>query len=496
MNSGFSRANPAARQTEETQEIPTHPTLMPSTAHIIDQRKVFQHDDWQAIDKNPPQEKKTHRLWSSQRFVLSLLALDLIVALFTILGIIIGSRDSSLLTVTELALCVIAWFICSAILGGLSSRREESTSRSVSFRAGFTTLALCIVASALPGLVSHPAQLFIMVGALTAGSVIGRSIFRRYSSPVVLVVGGDAEEAPVAAGVQARRLEVTPELRADSAALIAKIRETARSYDACSVELNGQLGLSADQLQGLSWELREQQASLRFAIAGGPLRASRVHAVMSGDHAVLEISAPQQPWAVRAAKRTFDIVGSALLLLLFSPLLLILAVLVKVTSKGPVFYRQERIGRHGRPFKMWKFRSMVDNADAQLHALLAQQSKGDQPLFKVDNDPRITRFGAVMRRYSLDELPQLFNVLGGTMSLVGPRPQRPSEVALYSGGAVHRLGVLPGMTGLWQVSGRSRLTWEAAQRLDIDYAHNWSLGKDLWILTRTARAVLGADGAQ
>ena len=139
---------------------------------------------------------------------------------------------------------------------------------------------------------------------------------------------------------------------------------------------------------------------------------------------------------------------------------------------------------------------MAAGSDAQLQSLLEEQHKGGTPLFKVDNDPRITRVGAVLRCYSLDELPQLFNVLSGSMSLVGPRPQRPAEVALYSGYAAHRLGVPPGMTGLWQVSGRSRLTWEEAQQLDVDYAHNWSLWEDLHILARTARAVFEADGAQ
>ena len=169
---------------------------------------------------------------------------------------------------------------------------------------------------------------------------------------------------------------------------------------------------------------------------------------------------------------------------------------IKLTSRGPVFYRQERIGIDGRPFKILKFRSMVPDADAQLQSLLRQQGRSGEPLFKVDDDPRVTRIGILMRRYSLDELPQLFNVFGGSMSLVGPRPQRPAEVALYDQTAKRRLGVLPGMTGMWQVNGRSRLGWDESIALDLSYTHNWSLTQDLSILAKTASAVVRGDGAQ
>jgi lipopolysaccharide/colanic/teichoic acid biosynthesis glycosyltransferase len=183
------------------------------------------------------------------------------------------------------------------------------------------------------------------------------------------------------------------------------------------------------------------------------------------------------------------------LLLLLSPLFLLLAALVKTTSAGPVFYAQERIGLRGTTFKMLKFRSMKVNADSQLHQLLAAQGSGDKPLFKVENDPRITPVGKLLRKYSLDELPQLINVLLGSMSLVGPRPQRAGEVALYDDAAHRRLYVSPGMSGLWQVSGRSNLTWEESIRLDLYYVENWSLMGDVVILFKTFRAVFGSTGA-
>ena len=194
-------------------------------------------------------------------------------------------------------------------------------------------------------------------------------------------------------------------------------------------------------------------------------------------------------------KRTFDVVGSALLLLVLSPVLLLVSLVIKVTSPGPVFFTHERVGQDGKPFRMLKFRSMVVNADAQLKKLLEEQGTADKPLFKVENDPRITPIGRFIRRYSIDELPQLFNSLVGSMSLVGPRPQVAGEVALYDDKAFRRLMVKPGLTGLWQVSGRSDLSWEDAIRLDLYYVENWSLTGDLMIMFKTFKAVLKSDGA-
>jgi exopolysaccharide biosynthesis polyprenyl glycosylphosphotransferase len=194
------------------------------------------------------------------------------------------------------------------------------------------------------------------------------------------------------------------------------------------------------------------------------------------------------------AKRTFDVIGSGVLLVITSPLFVALAVAVKMTSRGPIFYKQERVGLNGKHFGMLKFRSMSVNADASLAELLASQGTNDKPLFKVRNDPRVTRAGRVLRKYSLDEFPQLINVFRGDMSLVGPRPQREGEVALYDDAARRRLLLKPGMSGLWQVSGRSSLPWEDAIRLDLYYVENWSLTGDLVILWRTIRAVLNPDG--
>jgi lipopolysaccharide/colanic/teichoic acid biosynthesis glycosyltransferase len=196
----------------------------------------------------------------------------------------------------------------------------------------------------------------------------------------------------------------------------------------------------------------------------------------------------------RAVKRGIDVVGSALGLLLISPLLLVLAVLVVLDSSGPAFYRQTRAGRHGRPFSMVKFRTMHRDAGEKLAALKAAHQL-DGPLFKLEDDPRVTRVGRTLRRFSLDELPQLWNVLRGDMSLVGPRPGLPCEVDDYCDKAVRRLEVSPGMTGAWQVGGRSTLGWQEGLDLDLHYVDHWSLAYDIRILVKTAGAVVRPVGA-
>ena len=193
-------------------------------------------------------------------------------------------------------------------------------------------------------------------------------------------------------------------------------------------------------------------------------------------------------------KTAFDRFGGAFLLLLAAPFMLAVALVIRATSAGPVLFRQTRIGVDGHEFQMLKFRSMVTDAEQRKPAL-APQDEGNGMLFKMRRDPRVTRVGAVLRRFSLDELPQLLNVVAGDMSLVGPRPPLPEEVAAYSGDANRRLRVRPGMTGLWQISGRSDLSWEESLRLDLRYVDNWSLALDLSILWRTGRAVLRGDGA-
>ena len=194
------------------------------------------------------------------------------------------------------------------------------------------------------------------------------------------------------------------------------------------------------------------------------------------------------------AKRIFDVVVSASLLVLLLPLLAVVGLVVATTSSGGAFFVQRRIGLGGSIFPMVKFRSMVADADMRVDALM-DSNEGSGPLFKLRSDPRVTSVGRFLRRTSLDELPQLVNVLAGHMSLVGPRPALPREVVQYNERERRRLFVKPGLTGLWQVSGRSDLSWEDGVRLDLLYVDHWSLRADLKILARTATALIRSQGA-
>lgn len=248
--------------------------------------------------------------------------------------------------------------------------------------------------------------------------------------------------------------------------------------------------LGANGVRELSWSLEPGRQHLIMAPNLTDISGPRIHTRPVAGLPLIHVETPRYEGGKLFAKRAFDILGSASLLLILAIPLVLLAALVRLTSRGPIFYRQERVGLNGQHFGMFKFRSMRQNADEELSALLAAQGSEGTPLFKVKNDPRITRVGAIMRKYSLDEFPQLFNVMNGSMSLVGPRPQRDGEVGLYDKAAFRRLLVKPGMSGLWQVSGRSNLSWEDSIRLDLYYVENWSMVGDLIILWRTVRAVL------
>lgn len=193
-------------------------------------------------------------------------------------------------------------------------------------------------------------------------------------------------------------------------------------------------------------------------------------------------------------KRAFDLILTATALVLLSPVMILTAILIKLTSPGPVFYRQERMGHRCKVFLMWKFRTMEIGADRKIEDLLALNERGG-PTFKLKNDPRITSVGRLLRRFSIDELPQLFNVLTGQMSLIGPRPQVLREAEVYDESARRRLSVLPGITGLWQIRGRANLSYEDMIALDLYYLENWSLALDLHILVQTLPAVLSGRGA-
>ena len=260
--------------------------------------------------------------------------------------------------------------------------------------------------------------------------------------------------------------------------------------DADTLIVASDAALPVRKVKEISWRLKAGRQHLILVPSLTDIGGPRLHTRPVAGLPLVHVETPRYTGRQRVVKRTFDVVGAVLLLILLAPLFAILGTLVRASSTGPVFYRQERIGQDGRPFQLIKFRTMVPDADDMLTQLLAEQGKDGAPLFKIEQDPRITPIGRVLRKHSLDEFPQLLNVLFGDMSLVGPRPQRSGEVAFYDFAAERRLIVKPGMSGLWQVSGRSALSWEEALRLDLYYVENWSLLGDIGILLRTFRAVL------
>ncbi len=304
---------------------------------------------------------------------------------------------------------------------------------------------------------------------------------------------------PGGAGTEREPLGAQPENHPRLAGIpvVGGLHEVVAAIERCSIAVVAVAptdGYGPREVRNLSWSLEGTGVRLVLAPAVDDLAQPRVRLRTIAGLPLMHVEEARLRGAQHALKVLSDVLIGSLVLLLASPLLLACALAIKVDDGGPVFFRQERIGRRGKPFAMWKFRSMVPDAEARI-ADLRDHSEGNGVLFKMHNDPRVTRVGKFLRRTSLDELPQLFNVLTGTMSLVGPRPPLLHEVAQYDSEVYRKLWVKPGMTGLWQVSGRSDIEWDESVRLDLYYVENWSLVGDLVILLQTVRALVARQGA-
>jgi exopolysaccharide biosynthesis polyprenyl glycosylphosphotransferase len=263
--------------------------------------------------------------------------------------------------------------------------------------------------------------------------------------------------------------------------------------DTVAVTATEHLGVHG--IRKLTWDLESMDVDLLVSPGVLDVAGRRLSMRPVAGFPLIHVEKPQYHGAQRFQKRAFDFFFALAAIMGMSPLLILTAIAVKLTSGGPVFYTAERIGLDGKPFRMLKFRSMVDGADRQLPELLMQNEAAGGVLFKMRQDPRVTPVGRFIRKMSIDELPQFFNVLKRDMSVVGPRPPLPREVEAYDGDVRRRLLVKPGITGLWQVSGRSDLSWENSVRLDLSYVENWSMVGDLIIIGKTLKAVLSKNGA-
>ncbi len=274
-----------------------------------------------------------------------------------------------------------------------------------------------------------------------------------------------------------------------------KIDRDLEEHAAAAIALAGSSAADALFVRELSWHIEGEGVDLLVGAGVGATTGPRVSLRVASGLPLLHLDEVALRNTQRVAKRSLDLFGSIMGLVLLSPALLAMAISVVVSSGFPVLFRQERAGRDRRTFRMWKFRTMVRGADA-LKPQMRNEQKTGGPIFKANDDPRITPVGRFLRRWSLDELPQLFNVLTGDMSLVGPRPHPLDDVELYADRDLRRLVAKPGMTGLWQVAGRSDLSWDASIELDLLYVENWTFLGDLAILARTVQAVLRGSGAR
>ncbi|ROR55216.1 Undecaprenyl-phosphate galactose phosphotransferase WbaP/exopolysaccharide biosynthesis polyprenyl glycosylphosphotransferase [Luteococcus japonicus] len=250
---------------------------------------------------------------------------------------------------------------------------------------------------------------------------------------------------------------------------------------------------SSRNFRRMAWALESHHAQMVVAPALTDVASQRIQVRPVAGIPLVLVEPPTTQQAGRWAKRLFDIIFASLILIAISPIMIATAIGIWLDDHGPVIFKQVRVGKNGEHFECLKFRSMVTNAEEILTSL--QNEGPNAVMFKMENDPRITKIGHFIRRYSIDELPQLWNVVRGDMSLIGPRPALPKEVAMYAPHVNRRLGVRPGMTGLWQVSGRSNLSWDDTVRLDLYYVDNWSMTQDLSILAMTVKAVFASDGA-
>jgi exopolysaccharide biosynthesis polyprenyl glycosylphosphotransferase len=310
---------------------------------------------------------------------------------------------------------------------------------------------------------SNPAAVYIVVGAVV-------------DDPNAKIGGASVRRVPVLHGLQ-------------------HAAEHAEALGADSLIVAGQPGDDRGLfIHDLAWELEGKNVDLVLATSLVNVAGPRIHLRPVDGLPLLHVEIPQFEGGKHVWKRALDIVVSSIALIVLAPVFAVLAILIVADSEGRAFFFQERVGRGGETFRIVKFRSMVKSAPELLTELM-KRNEGSGPLFKLKDDPRITRLGRFLRKYSLDELPQLWNVLRGEMSLVGPRPPLPSEVESYEDHVHRRLYIKPGLTGMWQINGRSMLSWEDSVRLDLYYVENWSVVGDLMILWRTLRVLIRPTGA-
>ncbi|GHD56709.1 sugar transferase [Streptomyces goshikiensis] len=392
------------------------------------------------------------------------------------------------------------WLILIGVLAVARVVTEESTPRLAALGALLPALLVTVACHKLTyrhlTAARREAQAVsrvLVVGEPAAAEDVIAHLAARTDHPYVVVgvvpVGSGALESgvPVAGRLAPQMPDAATE---DPAAVLGAVR----AHHADLVLVAPGARFAGERLRRVAWALHD--ARMELAVFPGLVEISvkRLETLSAGGLAVLRVAPPVRRGVQTALKAVLDRIGAGLGLLALSPFFLAVVLAIRFSSRGPAFYCQRRVGRDGVPFVMWKFRTMVVDAD-KLKAELSGSNENDGLMFKMRRDPRVTRVGRLLRRTSMDELPQLVNVLTGSMSLVGPRPPLPEEVAQYDEVELRRLTVRPGMTGLWQISGRSDLSWDETIQLDLQYVDNWSFTSDVDVMGRTLRAVVDGRGA-
>lgn len=472
----------------------------------------------------PAPRLRGRRLRSASLFVVDVAAIALASAL-AILGrdhltIFRPSEDIAGNVLPVAGVLLLIWIMCLGLAGAYQWKR-------IGVGAGEFNVVLSgsLLAAGVAGVTAYLASydlsrgFYILVfligipllfmGRLAVRQVVHRLRARGTLGTQVLLVGDERHVEQLAAVLRRSRWlgytidgailstgPGTPSTRSGIPVLggIGDVAEIARARGSELIIFTEGSFVKGQSFNHLARQLEDHHAQLVIVPSLTDVSAARMNLRPVAGVPLVYVESPRSARPTRWGKRAFDIVGSAALLILASPLMAAIAVAIKLEDGGPILFRQTRAGLKGKPFPCLKFRSMVPDAE-KLLAELRERNEASAVLFKMKKDPRITRTGRFIRRFSLDELPQLWNVLRGEMSLVGPRPALPSEVAEYQAHVHRRLDVRPGLSGLWQVSGRSDLSWDDTVRLDLYYVDNWSMLQDLSILWRTVGAVLSSRGA-
>ena len=454
---------------------------------------------------------------ASLGYVYRAAAVDLACVALTMAAVVLAHHVTSLEQAVPVLLCAVAFTGAIALGHGYDGKAVGTGPREFQavLRAGMVALAVPALATAFAG---HSLPRFAVAAlavAMTAVSLVARRLLRSslhrtrqhgLSMARTLVVGdassvhrtigelrGSTHYGYRVVGICLPSIDDRPPQ--DGVPMLGALADTVQVSHDHRIETVIVAGgeLTGDALRRLSWALGRVGADLVVAPGLVEVLGPRVSVRPTAGLSLLEVETVP-PRRRMLAKGLLDRALGTALLLAAVPVILAAALAVRVTSSGPVLFRQTRIGVDGRPFTMLKLRSMYRDAEER-KAALVRRNEGNGLLFKMRDDPRVTPVGKILRRFSIDELPQLWNVVRGDMSLVGPRPPLPSEVDGYQDQVFRRLHVRPGLTGLWQVSGRSDLDWDESVRLDLRYVDNWSVAMDLLILWKTGRAVLGSAGA-